>query len=102
MLAGTARVIDITGRDVTAPFVQGAEEALARARARGVRVAILKEDSPSCGSAYTYDGTFTGTRVPTPGVTAALLREAGLLVFSEAQLAEAERVLQQLEAESAN
>jgi uncharacterized protein YbbK (DUF523 family) len=69
------------------------EEALARARARGIRVAVLKEDSPSCGPTYTYDGTFTGTKVSAPGVTAAKLREAGLHVFSEAQLDDAERVL---------
>jgi uncharacterized protein YbbK (DUF523 family) len=101
VLAGTARVIDSNGRDVTAPFIQGAEEALARARARGIQVAVLKEDSPSCGSSYTYDGTFTGTKVPVAGVTAALLGAAGLQVFSEAQLTDAERALQQLEAESA-
>jgi len=93
VLAGTGRVIDINGRDVTVPFVTGAAEALARARSRGIRVAVLKEDSPSCGSTYTYDGTFSGTKVSAPGVTAALLRQAGLHVFSEDQLADAERVL---------
>jgi uncharacterized protein YbbK (DUF523 family) len=101
VLAGTARVVDINGRDVTAPFIKGAEEALARARAQGIRVAVLKEDSPSCGSSYIYDGTFTGTKVPAPGVTAALLRAAGLQVFSEAQFDDAERALQQREAEDA-
>jgi len=100
VLAGTARVMDINGRDVTAPFLKGAEEALTRARTRGIRVAVLKEDSPSCGSRYIYDGTFTGAKVPAPGVTAAMLRAAGLQVFSEAQLADAERALQRLEAEN--
>jgi|GEM_PF-364899 len=101
VLAGTARVIDIAGRDVTVPFVKGAMEALARSRAWGIRVAVLKENSPSCGSSYTYDGTFSGTKVSAPGVTAALLREAGLQVFSEAQFDDAQRALLQSAAEGA-
>jgi uncharacterized protein YbbK (DUF523 family) len=98
VLDGAASVHDVNGRDVTAAFLKGAEQALARARTRGIRVAVLKEGSPSCGSSYTYDGTFTRQRNPEPGVTTALLRAAGIHVFSEAQLADAERVLQQLEA----
>ncbi len=101
VLASTAKVIDVTGRDVSLQFVKGAEQALARTHSSGLRVAILKEGSPSCGSSYTYDGTFSAAKVPTAGVTAALLRQAGLHVFSEAQLAEADRLLWQLEAESA-
>lgn len=101
VLAGTAKVVDNTGRDVTDAFVKGAQQAVIRARARAIRVAVLKEGSPSCGSTYTYDGTFRGIRVPVPGVTAALLQAAGLQVFSELELPEAERLLQQLDAERA-
>jgi uncharacterized protein YbbK (DUF523 family) len=99
VLAGTARVRDRDGRDVTTFFIQGAEQALVRARApaRRIRVAVLKEGSPSCGVTYSYDGSFTGTKVPTPGVTAASLRAAGLHVFSEAQLQEAARLIEELE-----
>ena len=98
VLAGTAQVFANDGRDVTAAFIKGAEVALARARARGIRIAVLKEGSPSCGSSYTYDGTFTGTRVLSPGVTTALLQRTGVQVFSEAQLIEADQVLLRLEA----
>jgi uncharacterized protein YbbK (DUF523 family) len=98
VLNGAAKVLDGTGRDVTAHFVTGAVQALACARAKGIRIAILKEGSPSCGTGFTYDGTFTARRVPRPGVTAALLQQAGLHVFSETQLAEAERLLEQIEA----
>lgn len=99
VLAGTAKVVDNTGQDVTDAFGRGAEQAVARARARAIRVAVLKEGSPSCGSTYTYDGTFRGIRVPAPGVTTAMLRAAGLQVFSEFELPEAERLLQQFDAE---
>ena len=97
VIAGLARVLDADGRDVSTYFLNGAEHALAAARSCGIRVAILKEGSPSCGSAFTYDGTFTGTKVPNSGVTAALLRQAGIHVFSESQLAEAAGVIEQFE-----
>jgi uncharacterized protein YbbK (DUF523 family) len=98
VLRGQARVVATTGDDVTAAFVRGADQALARAEEQGIRVAVLKEGSPSCGSGYSYDGTFRGVRVPAPGVTAARLMEAGVRVFSEHQFAEADRCLRALDA----
>ncbi len=100
VLAGEVSVTDVDGRDVSRHFVNGANVALQAARANGIRIAILKEGSPSCGSGYTYDGTFTSTRVPGHhGVTAALLRDNGIRVFSEMQLAEAEECLRTFGAE---
>jgi uncharacterized protein YbbK (DUF523 family) len=98
VLAGRARVIDVAANDISAAFVAGARQALARAMADNIRIAVLKEGSPSCGTALTYDGSFSGRQIARPGVTAALLRQAGLLVFSELQLAEADTALQRLEA----
>lgn len=101
VLDGETRVLDDAGRDVTEHFVRGAEIALANALAKNIRVAVLKEGSPSCGTGYTYDGSFTGTRVPDTGVTAARLRRAGIRVFSEAELEEAGNLLSSLEEEAA-
>ncbi|MEA2162035.1 MAG: hypothetical protein QOK37_162 [Thermoanaerobaculia bacterium] len=99
VLSGEAIVVDDNGRDVSHHFVIGANVALQAARAHNIRIAILKEGSPSCGSGYTYDGTFTSTRVPgNLGVTAALLKQHGIQVFSELQLAEAEECLENLAA----
>src|SRR6185369_10118398 len=52
VLAGEASVMADDGRDVTSYFVDGARRALALAQAHGIRVAVLKEGSPSCGSGY--------------------------------------------------
>jgi uncharacterized protein YbbK (DUF523 family) len=93
-----ASVVTADGTDVTAAFVTGAERALEAALTNGVRVAVLKEDSPSCGSTHVYDGTFTGTRVAGQGVTAALLEANGIRVFSERTLAAAAAYLESLEA----
>jgi uncharacterized protein YbbK (DUF523 family) len=89
----------VTGEDVTAPFVQGAEEALAAASRHAIRVAVLKEGSPSCGSGYVYDGHFAGRRLSGMGVTAELLGRAGVRVFSEKQWRQARAWLAGLEAE---
>lgn len=94
VLAGHVPVVDVTGADVTDAFVAGAEVALQLVRLHGIKVAILKANSPSCGNLETYDGSFSGVRLPGEGVTAALLRREGVQVFSELQLAEAAQVLQ--------
>ena len=82
------RVVTKTGGDVTAQYRRGAEEVLRLARKLGCTVAVLKERSPSCGSGQIYDGSFTGTLTAGDGVTARLLREAGIRVIGESQLAE--------------
>lgn len=86
VLAGSARVLDATGADVTNAFLAGARNLAALAQDQGIRMAVLKEGSPSCGSGYTYDGSFGGRRVPLPGVATAALEAAGIRVFSEHQL----------------
>jgi uncharacterized protein YbbK (DUF523 family) len=91
------RVVTREGRDVTAEFRTGAEVAAATADAHGIRIAILKEASPSCGSSVVYDGTFSRTRIPGAGVTAALLRSRGIAVFSDEQLDAAAEYLATLE-----
>ena len=47
------------------------------------QLAILKANSPSCGSGCIYDGTFTGTLTEGDGVFAAKLKEAGIKVLTE-------------------
>jgi uncharacterized protein YbbK (DUF523 family) len=49
VLEGRARVLDDTGRDVTEAFVRGAWIVLRRAQRLGLRKALLKNRSPSCG-----------------------------------------------------
>jgi uncharacterized protein YbbK (DUF523 family) len=97
VLDGTLPVLTDAGDDVTAAFVAGAEAALALVRKHGLRVAVLKARSPSCGNTHNYDGSFGGRLVEGEGVTAALLRRAGVMVFNEQQLAEAAAELDQLE-----
>ena len=82
------RVLTESGLDVTAQFDRGAELALQLCQAQGIRFALLKEGSPSCGSGRIYDGRFEGTSMAGEGKTTALLRRHGIRVFSEDQLPE--------------
>jgi len=88
VLDGRARVIDREGRDVTAQFTRGAREVLQIAKTAGATMAILKENSPSCGCrrTYTRDADGRSRRVEGRGVTAALLSREGLRVISEEEL----------------
>ena len=86
VLNGKAGIVNERGADVTAEFIRGADIALELVKRFSIRVAILKEKSPSCGSNVIYDGSFTRKRIPGQGVTAALLRENGVKVFSEKEI----------------
>jgi uncharacterized protein YbbK (DUF523 family) len=97
VLDGTGDVITRTGDTVTAAFLRGAELALQAAVAGGARLAVLKDGSPSCGSGFVYDGSFSGRRKAGHGVTAALLERHGIRVFSEHGLDEAAACLRALE-----
>src|SRR5690606_37207848 len=97
VLDGRLPVLTIDAEDVTAAFVDGAEQALALVRVHGIALALLKARSPSCGSLENYDGSFSGVRVSGEGVTAALLRRSGVKVLNEPQRAEAAAELAGLE-----
>lgn len=101
VLDGERPVLTVSGEDVSAAFLAGAEQALALVRRHGIRLAVLKARSPSCGNRENYDGSFSGRRVAGEGVTAAALRREGVQVFSEEELGEAARALAALEADTA-
>lgn len=77
------RVVNTAGVDVTDAYRRGAEHALALCRRHGIRKAILKQNSPSCGCRCVYDGTFSGRLVAGRGIAAALLEDNGITVFDE-------------------
>lgn len=74
------------GDDVTIEFNAGAKEVLNIAKLYGIKKAILKHKSPSCGSSLVYDGTFTRTLIKGEGVCTRLLRKNAIEVISEEDL----------------
>lgn len=76
------KVVSKSGVDVTQEFQRGAEEALKMAILVNAQEAYLKSKSPSCGSGFIYDGTFSGKLVEGDGVFTKLLKERGIKVHS--------------------
>lgn len=97
ILTGRGWVKEDNGTDVTAMFVEGAKLAAQRAVSQGCVLAVLTDGSPSCGTSYVYDGSFTGGTVEGMGVTAQLLHDQGLPVFGEDRIDEADRYLRSLD-----
>ena len=83
VLDGNATVVESSGRDVTDLYLKGAYATLQKALEVGATHVILKEYSPSCGSAKIYNGKFNGTKLAGEGVTTALLRRNNIVVLSE-------------------
>jgi uncharacterized protein YbbK (DUF523 family) len=78
-----SRVIRKDGVDITAEFERGAQETLTLAKLAGVKSAILKAKSPSCGAGRIYDGSFSGKVISGDGVLAGLLKKNGITVKTE-------------------
>jgi len=97
VLQGRAGVRRSDGANISDAFLQGAEKALAECWKYRIKIAILKEGSPSCGTTQVNDGTFSGAKVKGQGVTARLLARHGISVFSEQKLDEAVLRLAELE-----
>lgn len=81
VMQNRGRIVESDGHDVTAHYQLAAWLALKAAREEGCQAALLTDGSPTCGSQFIYDGSFSGQRKPGSGVAAALLREQGITVF---------------------
>ncbi len=80
------RVINSEGKDVTKNYRQGAELALNICKFLDIKLAILKEGSPACGTHEIHDGNFTGRKIKGMGITASLLAQNGIKVISENEI----------------
>lgn len=97
-LQANGQILTRSGEDVTDAFRRGAAQALTLCLQHGIRLALLKARSPSCGNHQIYDGRFRGQLIAGEGVTAALLRRHGISVYSEFELSELEAQLARFDA----
>jgi len=97
VVVGRAQVLEVGGTDVTEYFLRGAHQALKEVQRLGIRIAVLKEESPSCGIHRLYRGDFSGNVKSGRGVTAHLLAQNGVYVFSEEEPDAVEACLKALE-----
>ena len=77
------KVFSQDGLDLTDYYQLGAVKTWKLVKENKIKVAILKEDSPSCGVKQIYDGTFKGIKIHGQGITTKLLLENGIKVLDE-------------------
>ena len=82
------KVFNKEGKDVTRNFVEGAKLALNICQYLDIKIAILKDGSPSCGVSEIHSGNFDNRMVKGKGITASLLEQHGVKVYSEKQIEE--------------
>lgn len=80
------RVLNEKGKEVTRYFKKGAELALNICKYLHIDLAILKENSPSCGVHYIYNGFFENHLIKGSGITTTLLRQNNIRVISENEI----------------
>ena len=74
------------GKDVSSNFNEGAVKAVMLCQYLKIKIAILKERSPSCGVHEIYDGSFSRRTIDGNGITTRKLVEAGIKVYSENEI----------------
>ncbi|MFT6985178.1 MAG: hypothetical protein ACJAT7_000986 [Psychromonas sp.] len=85
-----------SGEDLSDPFKKGAEHTLALAVKFNIKVAILTDKSPSCGSSQIYNGRFERSLIDGQGLTTQLLEANGIKVFNQFQLTQVQTYLNSL------
>ena len=96
VLEQQSTVVNRDGFDVTSLFIHGAEKTLELVKKEHIKLAVLKDGSPSCGSSTIYDGSFSSLKIRGRGFTTALLEQHGIHVFNENDIQSADRYLSML------
>jgi uncharacterized protein YbbK (DUF523 family) len=86
-------IITTSGVNVSDQFNLGAQQALKQCQLHNIRFALLKESSPSCGTTFIYDGSFSKKKILGQGITSQLLIQHNIKVFSENTIESLEALL---------
>ena len=76
-------VLSESGKDYTKQYVEGAKKAVSICHFFGIKIAILKDRSPSCGSRTIHDGSFKNNMIEGLGLTARALIADGIKVYAD-------------------
>ena len=96
ILNGKGKIITNKGKNVTAEFIQGAEQSLQLGLGAEVKIAGLKSKSPSCGIGKIYDGSFTKILKTGDGIFAHLCHENDIECISSDNINQIKKTLAKL------
>ena len=94
-----SEVKDRNGNSVDAALRSSVDMILTPVRREGIRYAILKSRSPTCGVHQVYDGSFCGKLVDGSGVLAQALLENGCRVLDEEDIKKQRKCLYRIKKE---
>ena len=80
------KIINKNNEDKTIEFINGANKTLELCKKEGIKIALLKANSPSCSNNFIYDGTFTSTKIESLGVTTKQLANNNITVYNETEI----------------
>lgn len=86
VLDGKSIMINTKNKDVSNQFIRGAQETLKIAQDLGIKEAIFKQRSPSCGCGQTHSGPTPKSIAKGDGVANALLKRNGIRIITEEDL----------------
>ena len=77
------KIVNSKGIDVTFKFVEGVDQIEKIIKNKNIKLAILKDKSPSCGCEYIYDGNFSKILIKGEGILTKRLRSLNIKVINE-------------------
>lgn len=86
VLIARAKIVNLSGEDITKTVVAGCCKAIEIAKKHKIRMAILKDKSVACAVENIHDGNFQGRLVKGKGVLTLLLEKEGIRVINSEQL----------------
>ena len=96
ILHGKGKVLTNKGKNITQEFIRGADKSLQSGVEVGVKTAILKSKSPSCGIGKIYDGSFTKSLKIGNGIFAHLCHENDIACISSDNINRIKKTLAKL------
>lgn len=79
-------IITKSGVEITSSFIPVFETIEKMIEENKIEMAIMKENSPSCGVHKVYDGSFSGVKIDGSGLISEKLRSLGLKVYSDQEI----------------
>ena len=96
ILNGKGEIITNKGKNITQEFIRGADLSLQLGLEFGVKTAILKSKSPSCGIGKIYDGSFKKILKTGEGIFAHLCHENDIECISSDNINQIKKTLAKL------
>ena len=85
VLKAKAKIVDLSGKDLTKEVVAGCYEAVELAKKNKIRLAVLKDKSVACAVENIHDGNFQGRLIKGKGILTLLLEKEGIRVINSQQ-----------------